>query len=75
MRRYEPDWSAEEQTMIDVMDLAGYGVNADSNKEYTIIHLYTPDNSQPLLFRDDTKYGAIRKAFKFWSDGKKSKYA
>jgi hypothetical protein len=69
------EWSAEEQTMIDLMALNGHSVNADSNKEYTIIHLYTPDNSQPLLFRDDTGYGAIRKAFKFWSDGKKSKYA
>jgi hypothetical protein len=75
MGRYQPDWSAEEQTMIDLMDLAGYGVKADINKEYTIIHLYTPDNSQPLLFRDDTVFSAIRKAFKFWSDGKKSKYA
>ena len=75
MGYYEPRWSAEEQTMVDLMDLAGYVINADINKEYTIIHLYTPDNSQPLLFRADTEYEAIRKAFKFWSDGKGSKYA
>jgi hypothetical protein len=75
MGYYEPRWSAEEQTMIDVIKLSGGNVGADINKEYTFIHLYTPDNSQPLLFRADTEYEAIRKAFKFWSDGKGSKYA
>jgi hypothetical protein len=75
MGYYEPSWSAEEQTMIDMLELRGFGVGADINREYTIIHLYTPNNSQPLLFRDDTEYGAIRKAFKFVSDGKGSKYA
>ena len=74
MGYYEPRWSAEEQTMIDMMKLAGYGVGEDINREYTIIHLYTPDNDRPLLFRADTEYEAIRKAFKFFSDGKESKY-
>ena len=75
MGYYEPRWSAEEQTMIDLMEIKGFGVVPDINKEYTIIQLYTPDNSYPLMFRDDTEYGAIRKVFKFVSDGKGSKYA
>ena len=74
MGYYEPQWSAEEQAMIDLMEIKGYGVGADINKEYTIIHLFTPNNSQPLLFRDCTEYGAIRKAFKYASEGRGSKY-
>lgn len=75
MGQYEPQWSIEEQTMIDLMKLAGYGVVPDINKEYTIIQLYTPDGStRPLVFRDDTEYGAIRKVFKYFSEGKGSKY-
>ena len=75
MGEYEPQWSSEEQTMIDLMELKGFGVVPIINREFTVINLYTPDNSQPLLFRDDTEYGAIRKVFKFVSDGKGSKYA
>ena len=75
MGYYEPRWSAEEQTMIDLMEIKGFGVVPDINEEYTIIQLYTPDNSHPLMFRDDTEYGAIRKVFKFVTDGKGSKYA
>ena len=74
MGQYEPQWSVEEQTMIDLMALNGCYINADINREYTIIQLYTPDNDRPLLFRDDTEYGAIRKAFKFFTEGKDSKY-
>jgi hypothetical protein len=76
MGYYEPRWSAEEQTMIDMMLMKGYGVVPIINREFTVINLYTPDgNTQPLLFRDDTEYGAIRKVFKFAMDGKGSKYA
>ena len=76
MGEYEPQWSAEEQTMIDLMKLAGFGVVPVINRDFTIINLYTPDgNTQPLLFRDDTEYGAIRKVFKYVTDGKGSKYA
>ena len=74
MGYYEPQWSAEEQTMIDLMKIKGFGVVPDINREYTIIQLYTPDNDRPLLFRDDTEYGAIRKAFKYFTEGKGSKY-
>lgn len=74
MGYYEPRWSAEEQTMIDVIKMSGGNVGADINKEYTIIHLYTPDNDHPLLFRADTEYEAIRKAFNYWTGGKRSKY-
>ena len=75
MGYYEPRWSAEEQTMIDLMEIKGFGVVPDINKDYTIIQLYTPKNTHPLMFRDDTEHGAIRKVFKFVSDGKGSKYA
>jgi len=75
MGYYEPRWSAEEQTMVDLMELRGFGIGADINRDYTIIHLYTPDNSHPLMFRADTEYEAIRKVFKFVSNGKGSKYA
>ena len=74
MGYYEPQWSVEEQTMIDLMEIKGFGVGADINREYTIIHLYTPGNDHPLLFRDDTEYGAIRKAFNYFTEGKGSKY-
>ena len=74
MGQYEPQWSDEEQTMIELMKIKGFGVVPDINREYTIIQLYTPDNDRPLLFRDDTEYGAIRKAFKFFTEGKGSKY-
>jgi hypothetical protein len=75
MGYYEPRWNAEEQTMIDVMELNGYAVGEDINKEYTVIHLLPPMSTRPIMFRDDTEYGAIRKAFKYWSNGKGSKYA
>ena len=76
MGQYEPQWSAEEQTMIDMMVMKGYGVVPNINREFTTICLYTPDgNTQPLVFRDDTEYGAIRKVFKFVCEGKGSKYA
>ena len=74
MGQYEPQWSDEEQTMIELMKIKGFGVVPDINREYTIIQLYTPDNDRPLLFRDDTEYGAIRKAFKYFTEGKGSKY-
>ena len=76
MGEYEPRWSDEEQTMIDLMKLAGFGVVPNINREHTTIQLYTPDgNTQPLLFRADTEYEAVRKVFKFVTDGKGSKYA
>ena len=76
MGDYEPQWSAEEQTMIDLMQIKGFGVVPIINREFTVINLYTPDgNDHPLLFRADTEYEAIRKVFKFVTDGKGSKYA
>ena len=66
MGYYKPQWSVEEQTMIDLMELAGYGIGADINRDYTVIHLHLPHTGAPLLFRDDTEYGAIRKCFAYW---------
>jgi hypothetical protein len=66
MGRYEPSWSAEEQTMIDLMELGGYRVSADINKESTTIQIYSPVG---LLVRTvkDTEYEAIRVAFANWN--------
>ena len=75
MGYYEPRWSNEEQTMIDLMEMRGCAIAPMITREYTVIQLYFPDNHSPLLFKADTEYGAIRKAFKYWSDGKGSKYA
>jgi hypothetical protein len=66
MGDYEPQWSDEEQTMIDLMKLAGWGVVPDINREYTDIYLEYP-NGNSNKFRDDTEYGAIRKAFNYWT--------
>ena len=65
MGYYEPQWSVEEQTMIDLMELKGFGVGADINREYTIIHLYD-GSSLGTKFTADTEYEAIRKCFAYW---------
>lgn len=67
MGYYEPQWSAEEQTMIDLMQIAGYFIKPDINREYTDIYMYK-DGVLTQRFRDDTEYGAIRKAFNSWSE-------
>jgi hypothetical protein len=67
MGYYEPRWSAEEQTMIDLMNIAGCEVVSDINKEYTTIHVHLPYIKSSLSFKDCTEYGAIRKAFNAWS--------
>jgi hypothetical protein len=66
MGYYEPQWSAEEQTMVDLMKLAGYGVVPDINRDRTTIHLHLPHTGAPLLFTADTEYEAIRKCFSAW---------
>jgi len=60
------EWSAEEQTMIDLMALNGHRIKPDINREYTNIYLY---NNTPVgrRFTADTKYEAIRKAFNYWT--------
>ena len=67
MGYYEPRWSAEEQTMIDVIKLSGCGVMPDIDRKSTTITLHYPDANRPLTFVADTEYEAIRKAFNFWS--------
>jgi hypothetical protein len=68
MGYYEPRWSAEEQTMVDLMELAGCEVVPDINREYATIHVHLPYIGTSLSFKDDTEYGAIRKAFNSWSN-------
>ena len=66
MGRYEPSWNAEEQTMVDLMNLNGCRVVPDINEEDTVIHLIKA-NGKSAHFRADTSYEAVRKCFKFWS--------
>ena len=73
---YDPQWSVEEQTMIDMLEIRGCAIVPKITKEYTLIQLYLPDgNDRPLIFKDDTEYGAIRKVFQYVTEGKGSKYA
>ena len=52
--------------MVDLMELGGYRVSADINKESTTIQIYSPVG---LLVRTvkDTEYEAIRVAFANWN--------
>jgi hypothetical protein len=60
-------WSAEEQTMVDLIELNGYGVLTTAHKEYNIVQIFEPKTNRPVTFRADTKYEAIRKAFTYWT--------
>jgi len=54
--------------MVDLIELNGYSVHADINKEYTRINLQpNPPLTSSYQFTADTEYEAIRKAFTFWS--------
>ena len=66
MGYYEPQWSVEEQTMVDMMVLNGYGVTPIINRDYTLIQLFPPDGTA-FQFKADTEYEAVRKAFDFWT--------
>jgi hypothetical protein len=59
-------WSAEEQTMVDLVELSGYSVLTTAHMDYHIVQLFEPKTNRPVTFRADTEYEAIRKAFKFW---------
>lgn len=67
MGRYEPGWSAEEQTMIDLMELGGYRVWASIDKHYTAIALVRP-KANDKMFTADTPYEALRKTFNHWTE-------
>jgi hypothetical protein len=67
LKSYEPQWSAEEQTMVDLMELNGYRVVPDTNMDYHIVQLIDPKTKRPVTFRADTAYEAIRKAFTYWT--------
>jgi len=67
LKGHSPQWSAEEQTMIDVMELNGYGVGTDTNMDYHIVQLFEPKTNRPVTFRADTTYEALRKAFNYWT--------
>jgi len=67
MGYYQPQWNAEEQTIVDLMVLSGYEVHADINREYTRISLKKPPMTGTYQFTADTEYEAIRKAFNFWN--------
>jgi hypothetical protein len=60
------EWSAEEQTMIDLMDLNGWAVSASIDKERTDVVLFHSTKNY-FTFRADTAYEALRKAFNYWA--------
>ena len=60
-------WSAEEQTMVDLMELNGYSVLTNTHMDYHIVQLIDSKTKRPVTFRADTKYEAIRKAFTYWT--------
>lgn len=66
MGYYEPQWSAEEQAMIDLMELSGYKVGADIDRNCTVVALFSA-NTPDTMFKADTEYEAIRKAFNYWT--------
>ena len=56
------------QTMIDLMELGGYGVHADINKEYKRLNLQPkPPLTSSYQVTADTAYEALRKAFNYWT--------
>ena len=61
--------------MVDLIELNGYDVLTVAHTDYHITQLFEPKTNRPITFRADTEYEALRKAFTFWSEGKKSKYA
>ena len=67
LKGYSPQWSAEEQTMVDLMELNGYSVLTNTHMDYHIVQLIDPKTKRPVTFRADTKYEAIRKAFTYWT--------
>ena len=67
MRTYEPRWSAEEQTMVDLMELNGCKMEVDITEDYCRIALYYPNLPHPFYFNSDTEYESIRKCFNTWN--------
>jgi hypothetical protein len=61
-------WSAEEQTMLDLMELNGFFIFIDSNinSDFYVAKLYKPNHTS-LPFKADTEYEALRKAFNYWT--------
>jgi hypothetical protein len=59
-------WSAEEQTMVDLIELNGYSVLISNRADYYVVHLFKPDYA-PATFNADTEHEALRKAFNSWS--------
>ena len=59
-------WSAEEQTMVDLMELSGCFISPDINKECADIYLYN-GTTEGRRFRADTAYEALRKTFNYWT--------
>lgn len=64
------EWSAEEQTMVDLMQLNGFFVFIDINSDSYVAKLYKPNHTSlptSLPFKADTEYEALRKAFNYWA--------
>ena len=63
-------WSAEEQTMVDLMDLSGCTVRLSQDKyDAYSVQVASRENKYQVFFATaDTEYEAIRKAFSTWSN-------
>ena len=53
--------------MIDLMNITGCEIVSDINREYATIHVHLPYIGSSLMYKADTEYEALRKAFNSWN--------
>ena len=62
------EWSAEEQTMIDLMELGGCALHFSQDKyDAYSVQVWPKISLHSFNATADTEYEAIRKAFNIWS--------
>ena len=52
--------------MVDLIELSGFKVDVSTDKDCAVACLFSPKTLY-RMFKADTAYEAIRKAFTFWS--------
>ena len=52
--------------MVDLIELNGFKVDVRTDKDCAVACLFSP-KTPDRMFKADTEYEAIRKAFNFWS--------
>lgn len=75
MSTNEPQWSADEQAMVDMMEIAGCAVVLDANNDCCFVHVHRPDAPLPNIHMADTQYEVIRKAFTAWGKNREVTHA